>query len=52
MPTETPETITMTHCKPGDWYVCNRRMFTYKGQADASGRVVMHRLPDGDDTVH
>ncbi len=45
------DTITMENCIPGDWYVSNRRMNTYKGQADDSGKVVMHRLPDGDDTI-
>jgi hypothetical protein len=49
-PNDKPrEAITMEHCIPGDWYVSNRRMHTYKGMADANGRVVMHRLPDGDE---
>ena len=47
----TRETITMQNCIPGNWYVSNRGMRTYKGQADASGKVVLQRLPDGDDTI-
>lgn len=49
---KVPDKITMSSCKPGDWYVSNRGMHTYKGQADADGNVVMHRLPDCDDTKH